>query len=141
MDNKINIFPIMRILKDTMEKNANNHLKKSGLTVRQGHILIYLFHKYKEQASLKDIEKHLQVAQPTCLGIVARLEEKQFVTTFFNDEDKRAKLVKLTDKGKEIVTITNESIDKAHEKILKPLSDIEKTVFAQLLQKINDGIE
>ena len=56
------------------EKEFNNRLRKLGITSSQCAVLDYLFNASIEEVTQKDIEKALNLKNPTVTGILKRLE-------------------------------------------------------------------
>ncbi len=62
----------------------------------------YLFHCDKEEVNQRDIEKALNLKNPTVTGLLQRLDEKGYVLIVPNAKDKRKKNVYLTEKAYDI---------------------------------------
>ena len=101
MDNKYSCGRLLKQIHDGLEKQANNDLRTHDLTMAQVSVLMLLNDADKETLTLKEIEKALHVAQSTSAGIVSRLEQKGFVESFGDAEDKRIKLVRITQTGRQ----------------------------------------
>lgn len=125
---------------DYVEKNGNNALKESGLTLAQGHIIDYLMHCEEHQAPYKDLEKIMNVAQSTTAGFINRLEHGGFVTTFNDTNDKRIKIVSLTPKSTELTVEIHKHIFKMGDDILSPLTEDERTQLEKSLEKITNNL-
>ena len=66
------------------------------------------------------------MAQATVAGIVARLEKKAMIESFYEPDDKRVKHVKLTDKGRGVCKHAWANMVKKEEWFLSSLDDDEK---------------
>ena len=95
-------FKIKKI-NDMLEKGYNQLLQEQDLTFSQHHVLVYLKHQKDQTARLKELEKHFNVAQPTMAGIVVRLESKGLVRSSVLPEDRRVKVVTLTESGNQLL--------------------------------------
>ena len=84
------------------EKEFNNRQRKLGITSSQCAVLDYLFNASLEEVTQKDIEKALNLKNPTVTGILKRLEENGFVLIVPSNKDKRCKNVYLTEKSYDI---------------------------------------
>lgn len=84
------------------EKEINNRLRKLGITSSQCAVLDYLFNASLEEVTQKDIERALNLKNPTVTGILKRLEENGFVLIVPSNKDKRCKNVYLTEKSYDI---------------------------------------
>ncbi len=131
------ILPHIKFLHDKMEKLGNNLLRDKDLTLAQAHVLGYLRSRQNWQAPFKDVEKSINVAQSTAAGIIARLEKKSFIETFYDPNDKRVKIVHLTENGINAMKEIRTSFDQVENELLQNLSNEEKETFFNLVQKIN----
>ena len=127
---------LIKQINDLMEKNANNTLRTEDLTMSQIGVLIALDQAYEKTLSMKELKEHFAVSQPTMFGTVRRLEMKKLVTTHEDPEDGRAKLVRLTDAGKEKCDSGYVHMDNAEEQLLNALDKEEREHFRVLLEKI-----
>ena len=132
---------LIKKINDTMEKEANNSLRNQGLTLAQLSAMIELNNFPQKQASMKDLERILHVAQSTTAGIVARLEQKGMVEGFGDPSDKRIKMVRITLLGEQYLENTEQQITEAERKLLSGLTETEQNIFYSLLEKISDTIK
>ena len=86
---------------DAMEKHGNSELQSQGVTFVQMQMLMELNSLPDGSATLKELEKRFGVAQSTAAGVAARLEKKQLVESFRDDQDMRVKHVRITEAGRE----------------------------------------
>lgn len=100
------------------EKEFNNRLRKLGITASQCAVLDYLFNASIEEVTQKDIEKGLNLKNPTVTGILKRLEENGFILIIPSNRDKRCKNVYLTEKSYDI----QRKMDMERKKIDKMLT-------------------
>lgn len=94
-------FKIKQI-NNVYEKDLTERLKKLGITSSQCAVLDYLFHTDKEEVNQIDIEKSLNLKNPTVTGLLKRLDEKGFVFCVPSNTDKRRKKIYLTEKAYDI---------------------------------------
>lgn len=139
MEEPKHIFYYMKNVQEHVEKKANALLKEKDLTFIQCHVLGYLNHCENKSASLKDIEKELDVAQSTTAGVILRLEKKNFVETLQDPNDKRAKIIRLTDCALEKMLFAHKTILEVEKEMLKSLTEVEKILFVELLRKIYES--
>lgn len=124
---------------DYVEKYGNAYLKDSGLTLAQGHIIGCLLNDEEHQATMKEVEKGMKVAQSTTAGMIARLESNGFVTTFSLPNDKRIKMVKLTQKGIDSTVRVEECMTRVENDLFRCLTKEEKETLEVLLEKVTDN--
>ena len=83
---------IIKQVNNVYEKDLNERLKKIGITSSQCAVLDYLFHTSKDEVSQRDVEKNLNLKNPTVTGILKRLDEKGYIFCVPNANDRRKKM-------------------------------------------------
>ncbi len=127
---------LIKHINDELEKQANNTLSSQNLTLAQMRVLMELKSAEDNQLSLKELELLLHVAQSTAAGIVVRLEQKGYVKSFTDANDRRVKKVSVTPSGLECCKNAQFHIDDMENQLLQSLTPDEKEQFYNLLQKI-----
>lgn len=102
MQERLPVGFLFKQINNVYEKDINNQLKGIGITSSQCEVLDYLFHCEKEEVNQKDIEKALNLKNPTVTGILQRLDEKGYILIVPNGKDRRKKNVHLTEKAYDI---------------------------------------
>ena len=93
---------MIKQINNVYEKELNEKLRQIGITASQCAVLDYLFHTSKEEISQRDVEKNLNLKNPTVTGILKRLDEKGYILCVPNAGDKRKKNIYLTEKAYDI---------------------------------------
>ena len=132
---------LLKQIHDIMEKNANNVLREQKLTISQSGVLVLLDEKEEKTASFKELEKDFGVSQPTMVGILNRLVQKDFVEVLTDSEDKRIRKAHLTQKGADKCKEGYKHMNSAEEQLLKSLTDDEKKEFNRLLLKVRKSFD
>lgn len=132
---------LIKQIHGTLEKQANNSLRDQDLTMAQLSALIELNNFSEKQASLKELEQILHVAQSTAAGIIARLEQKGMVEGFGDTSDKRIKMVRITPLGEKYCENTEQRMVESEEVLLAGLTETEKDIFYSLLKKVCDTLK
>lgn len=127
---------LLKQIHDIMEKNANNVLREQNLTISQSGVLVLLDEKEGKTASFKELEKDFGVSQPTMVGILNRLVQKDLVEVLTDSEDKRIRKAHLTQKGADKCKEGYKHMNSAEEQLLKSLTNNEKKEFNRLLLKV-----
>lgn len=65
-------------------------------------MLDYLFHTNEEEVNQRDVERSLNLKNPTVTGLLKRLDEKGYILCVPNASDKRKKNIYLTEKAYDI---------------------------------------
>lgn len=132
---------LIKQIHDCLEKQANNALRSKGLTLMQMSVMTDLQEAPEKKLSMKELERHFQVAQSTVAGIVARLEQKGFVEAVGDPADRRIKLVHITPEGEACWEEGEFYRKEAEEMLLQGFSREEQTLFHTLLIKAADNVK
>ena len=132
---------LLKQIHDILEKNANNVLREQELTISQSGVLVLLDEKAGKTASFKELEKEFGVSQPTMVGILNRLVQKDLVEVLTDPKDKRIRKAHLTQKGADKCKEGYKHMNLAEDKLLKSLTDDEKIEFNRLLLKVRKSFD
>lgn len=132
---------LLKQINDIMEKNANNALRGEDLTISQSGVLVLLDGKEGKEAAFKELEKSFGVSQPTMVGILNRLEQKNLVEILDDPSDKRIRRAHLTREGADKCKEGYKHMKAAEELLLGSLTEEEKKEFLRLLIKIRGSME
>lgn len=106
------------------------------LTHMQNHVIEFMYMQQRA-LNIKDISIGLNIAKQQLTNIIRDLEAKGYLVKIPDIKDKRAVLVSLTPKGKEIENKKWTDIYRKFTKNLTKLSDEEKIDLAFSLHKVN----
>ena len=120
--------------RDALEKS----LREIGLYSGQVYILIFLWER-DVQAQITLAQK-LNLSPPTIHKMVKSLCENNFVTSQKCETDARQMRVYLTQKGLDIRPLVEKQWIQVEAKILAPLTDTEKLIFRQILDKLRENL-
>lgn len=132
---------LLKQINDELRKNANNVLRSQGVTATQADTLLELYDAPEHRLSMKELEERLHVAQSTVVGIVSRLEQKKLVESFGTLNDKRIKLVRITQAGAEDVLKAEQHMMQTEQRLLSGLTETEQSIFYTLLKKVRDTLK
>ena len=102
MKDRMSVGFLLKQINNVYEKDLNQRLRTLGITASQCAVLDYLITSRKEEVNQKDIEKALNLKNPTVTGLLKRLDEKGFILIVPNNKDRRCKNVYLTEKAYDI---------------------------------------
>ena len=125
---------------DLLCKKADTQMQEMGVTFSQHHILVYLIHCQDHTASLKQMEHQFCVSQATMAGIARRMEEKKVISSFTLPDDRRVKMVRLTDKGIDICEKSRKLMEKSEMKMRSLYSVEEMAAFDKYLDRLLDTL-
>jgi len=72
----------------------------------------------------------------TTAGVIDRLEMRGLMQRTASPEDRRVRLLGLTDDGQKVLQAVEPDMLKAQQRILKPLSAVERDEFMRMLRKL-----
>jgi len=131
---------LIKQIHDEVRKNVNNAMRDLDMTMTQLEALMELDLAPENQCSFKELEQRLRLAQSTTAGIIARLEQKGFVESFGDSGDRRIKLVRLTQAGRERIAAAEQGKAEVEARLLSGLTETERDIFLVLLKKVRDTL-
>ena len=134
---------IIRRIDNSLLKNRNKNLTDFDLTAAQSDIIVYLMNHYQEMAEINqlDIQKHLQLSNPTVSGLLNRLEEKGFISRTSSIHDARYNCISPTNKALEQRNAMVQHMYSSEDAMLAGLSDAEKDELYRLLSIVLENVE
>lgn len=134
---KINKVTIL-VKKATIEfdKMANPFFAEYDLSVAQFRIIKFLYAQPSKSTRIVDLEKQYSITHPTALGLVDQLEKKGYVKRIPNPNDKRGKLVSLTNKANSMKKELEKIGYNIEQQFTKNLTVQECEQLARLLNKL-----
>lgn len=89
---KKDIGHMFKLISDGIRAKIDTNVKEHDLTCSQFRILGYL-NKNGGKVTQKQLEDFLEVSHPTVVGLINRLEKNGFVKTYFEEDNKRHKII------------------------------------------------
>ena len=129
---------LIKRINDKLKVRADAELKKYHLTMSQSRVLVYLRSR-GGQATQKEIETFLDVAHPTVVGLVSRMEQNGYVICW-PCEDGRNKYVKLTPQAEAIDKDMQRNQLENEEMLLAPLSPEDRERLRDLLLTVAEHL-
>lgn len=119
-----------------IEKLSNPILAPYELTHTQYKILKFLCRNQNKPIRQADIEMHFSMTNPTVTGIIQNLEKKGLVKRMQNPDDKRSKLLVLSERAMSMEDELNYLREALENQVTENLTDEEKQQLIILLNKI-----
>lgn len=140
---KAQTLRLIRRVNNALLKNRNKHLANYSLTAAQSDIIVYLIRNYegKDEINQLDIQKHLQLSNPTVSGLLNRLEDKGFITRTSSIKDARYNCVKPTQKALDQTAAMSNHVFSTEESMLAGLSPDERNELVRLLDIVLANVE
>ena len=99
-------------------------------------MLDYLFHTSREEVSQRDVERHLNLKNPTVTGLLKRLDEKGYILCVPNANDKRKKNIYLTEKAYDIQRRMENDRRKLDKELTRGMTKREIAALRKNLEKL-----
>ena len=133
-DELVIAFKLMFLNKE-LKKQTKNILSKSSISsIDEYSFLLHL--DYQESFRKMEIVEIHNLEAPTGIEIIKRLLKNRFIEEFPDKEDKRAKRIKLTNKGKTELKKIKPKIDTIFSQFSEPLTLNEKIQLSGILDKL-----
>ena len=88
----------------------------------------------------KDIEDFFEIKHPTVIGIIQRMEAKGFVESAIDPDDKRQRIITVTDSAVELEKKLNKHSAEAEKRMVEGLSPDEVSDLKRLLYAVYKNI-
>ncbi len=118
------------------DKLSNQLLMPYDLTGSQFKILMVLYRFPAGSVRQTDIEAKFSMTNPTVTGLVQKLETKNLVKRMPHPEDKRSKVLVLSERAMEMKEELLALADSLEQQMTKNLTESECSQLASLLAKI-----
>lgn len=128
-------------ISEKLEKRANENRGKHDITFTQGKVLCFLHKNADTQITMRDIESYLDCSHATVSGILSRLKEKELVYFEQSETDRRAKIVKLTEKERSHFKQMQERRKKMEDTLTKGFSTQEKEKLFEFLERVYANLD
>ena len=129
------IIILIRELENQIERQSNNSMKSMDITMSQAAVLAAVLESPDKQLTMKELEKRVHLSQSVTAGIVSRMEQKQYLESFGNPDDKRIKMIRVTEQGEKQCNEARKILVKIERQITDGLTEKEKTSLEELLTK------
>ncbi|SOC40513.1 MarR family winged helix-turn-helix transcriptional regulator [Ureibacillus acetophenoni] len=130
------IVPSIKTIDNLVKKYGDSHLKEIDLTHSQTNIIIFLHQENHRKIQQRDIEKALNLTNPTVSVLLSRLEEKNFIKRVTDPVDNRSRIIELTDKVDPILEGIYEHLSHTEQLLFSGLSKQEIKALSDSLKKI-----
>lgn len=111
------------------------------VTLMHGWILKYLYDNRDRDVFQRDIEKQFSIGRSTVTTIIQLMEKRDLIHRESVEKDARLKKVLLTEKGFKHHDLVEESIYGIHRQIMMDISEEEKRLFLDIVQKMEQNLK
>lgn len=137
---KKSIGGMIKYISDKVRQKADNNLKDHNVTLSQVRVLNFLWRE-NGSCSQKQIEDFLQVSHPTVVGLVSRMEQSGYIQTSVSPDDKRNKIVTVTDSGMFLACELCRYMEDIDKRMLVGLTDEQQVQLADMLYIVAQNFE
>lgn len=130
---------LIKLISDNLLKIINREMSRYGLTFQQFQIMEYIMSQ-KQDVSQKEIENYLSVAHPTVVGLLKRMEMKNFIVCKFSPRDKRIKYVYLTNRAFELMKEVSKTKEQFENEAFRGLNEGQKNLLLSSLNTVFKNI-
>lgn len=102
----------------------------------QGAVLFYLTKHEQEDIFQKDIEQLLSIQKASASGLIKRMEKNGFICVEALAFDKRYKVIKVTDSGKEKRQIIERFVQQIEQELMMNISPEDLMTFHLVLKQV-----
>lgn len=121
--------------------NLESVKKLDELTGNNNFIIKYLIDNENKVVTQKDIEQAFGITRSTTSKVLSLMEKKNLIIRDINEADSRSKVIKITDKGKEISQIIDEELVTFEKIVIKGFSSKELETLNLYLERIKNNLK
>lgn len=128
---------LLNLLKRNMEKNT----KIKDISPGQVRILNYIIVNSDKNIIQRDIEEEFNIRRSSATELIQKLEKKELLYRVEDENDKRIKILKVTEKGIELESNIYKYICICEQKISQGLTEDEINFFFSITEKMKRNLE
>lgn len=129
----------MKWINEKIRQTADSAFSIYDLTGPQVGYLKYI-QRAGGSISQRELEKRANVSHPTIVGVVNRLQNKEFVTIEIDEKDRRNRIIQLTDKAKEVSCQLQKQEIELNKQLMQGISNEEEQELHRLLNLMHDNL-
>ena len=126
----------IKLIHDRFTARLNTRLRECDLTFSQNHILMYLERNQGRKVYQKELCEAMKVTHPTMIGLIARLSEKELCESAVDEENRRYREIRLTEKGKRFLAKSKQDHDFANEVLVRGFTEEERKKLTSFLDRV-----
>ena len=133
----------IRMVANSIKKYLDKYLSEStgiDLTGVEGMTIFFIFRNRDKKLTSKDVMTSFRISKATASQTLNGLVDKGYITMKNDLEDRRSKVIELTDVGKEMQKKFDDSLKIVRKKITKGINEEEEAAFRATLNKILSNV-
>ena len=127
-------YKLMYLSKDLKKQTKAVLLRSHVSSLDEYSFLVHL--TFQESFRKMELIKMHNLEAPTGIDIINRLQKRDLIEEFPDEEDRRSKRIRLTPQGIKEAEVLRPQIDAIFLKFVKPLSKIEKIQISEIFNKL-----
>ncbi len=128
-------------INEMFKARMNEDMKQNDLTFSQMEVLFYLVKNQDHAVNQQELCQAIEVAHPTMIGLINRLEEKEMVQRRVDPENRRNRYIEMTQKAHEVMLRTKYRRDHNDQVITQGMSETEKEELNRLLTMVYNNMQ
>lgn len=129
----------IRNISEMWDRKVNAQLQCRCLMTVDMLAILLLDKEPKQALNMKVLERMLCATQPDITRMALRLEKKEYVIKYSDPEDKRAKMLGLTEKGKEKAQYIRKHQRCMNDAMMDGFTEKEQEQFVQYLLRVQEN--
>lgn len=139
-------FPYLfyiKTLAQRLKETSDYYLENDGINTSLGMVLGQINCSQKSQKIInrKLLERALKITGPSVSNLLNKLESLQAIKREISKNDSRNLSIKITNKGLDLLDCTNKALKETDNLLTHGMTDEEKVVFLDLLERSLKNIE
>lgn len=130
---------LVKQINELIKQRADKDMQCCGVTFSQGRIIGFLMENGGE-APQKALTEHLGASAPTVTGLITRMEKKGMLSCREDPDDRRGKMVALTDKSRAAASSLVGLISAQEERMVKGLTQQQADELGRLLETVLSNV-
>lgn len=133
----------IRMVANSIKKYLDKYLSEStgiDLTGVEGMTIFFIFRNRDKKLTSKDVMTSFRISKATASQTLNGLVDKGYITMKNDLEDRRSKVIELTEVGKEMQKKFDDSLKIVRKKITKGINEEEEAAFRATLNKILSNV-
>ena len=110
--------------------------KQKQVTPAQMDILFFLLSRKDQEVTQKDIETALRLSNPTVTGLLNRMEEKGLIRRVKKEQDKRYRMIQMTDQSRDYMAYLRYARQKGEENMVRGMTPEQVETLRSLLKMV-----
>ena len=138
--NEKNVGFMIHVIHESLGRLLDEKLKPLNLSHSQASVIAFLRARGGQPVSVTEIKEELRVSAPTALGLIRRLEKKDFISVYTDKRDHRVRLVVYNNHHLEPVEDSFANASSVDEQMMAGFTAEEREQFLNYLNRIYRNI-